>query len=221
MNSSDPFGDKISSVELLEVMGNDLTVVNAARVSFAKEATVFEEKDAKLVRYLARNGHISPFFHPQVRMRIKMPIFVAREWFRHTIGFARNEVSRRYVDSPPELYVPQELRERDPNLKQGSKECVIENNEEVVKLLEGASREAERVYQELLQKKVAPEVARMILPQSMYTEFIETGSLYAYARLCKLRLDPHAQREIQLYAEAVSKALETAFPVCWPALMGD
>ncbi len=193
-----PLGDSISSVELLNVMGDDLMVVNAARVSFAKESKQFSLQDGKLVQYLARNGHISPFFHPQVQFRIKMPIFVAREWFRHTVGFARNEVSRRYVDSPPECYIPTELRERDPNLKQGSKQTLIENNDAVVQELDKATQTAYKCYINLLDQKVAPEVARMVLPQSMYTEFIETASLYAYARLCKLRLDPHAQLEIQL-----------------------
>lgn len=217
----DPLGDSISKVELLHVMGDDLMVVNAARVSFAKESKQFSLQDGKLVQYLARNGHISPFFHPQIQFRLKMPIFVAREWFRHTVGFARNEVSRRYVDTPPEMYVPQELRERDPNLKQGSKESIVENNTAIVERLSEATKLAHECYTMLLDQKVAPEVARMILPQSMYTEFVETGSLYAYARLCKLRLDPHAQLEIQLYAEAVSKALWEKFPVCWAALMGD
>jgi len=217
----DPFGDSISKVELLHVMGDDLMVVNAARVSFAKESAEFSAQDGRLVRYLARNGHISPFFHPLVQFRLKMPIFVAREWFRHTIGFARNEVSRRYVDTPPEMYIPQELRERDPNLKQGSKGTLVENNAAIVERLTEATKLAHECYTTLLEQKVAPEVARMILPQSMYTEFVETGSLYAYARLCKLRLDPHAQREIQLYAEAVSTLIKEKFPECWTALMGD
>ena len=107
-------------MELLDVFGDDLTVVNAARVSFAKESRELTLNDEKLIHYLAKHNHNSPFFHPQIRFRLKMPIFVAREWYRHQIGFARNEVSRRYVDSEPECYVPK-LRERDPKLKQGSK----------------------------------------------------------------------------------------------------
>jgi thymidylate synthase (FAD) len=219
----DPLNDKKSNVELLSVMGDDLMVVNAARVSFHKESTEFSAQDGKLVRYLARNGHISPFFHPQVQFRLKMPIFVAREWFRHTIGFSRNEVSRRYVDSVPECWEPsaESLRERDPNLKQGSKEKPISECEKVQTAVAAHMEGCVSLYTYLLEQKVAPEVARAVLPQSMYTEFIETGSLYAYARLCKLRLDPHAQREIQLYAEAVSAALKEKFPVCWTALMGD
>ena len=118
-------------VELLETFGDDLTVVNAARVSFDKTSTEFNEKDGGLIRYLAKHEHVSPFFHPQIRFRIKMPIFVAREWFRHTIGFARNEVSRRYVDTPPEIWIPTEFRERDPKIKQGSMSTLISNNEEI------------------------------------------------------------------------------------------
>lgn len=208
-------------VEILDVFGSDLTVVNAARVSFAKESKEFSEQDGKLVKYLAKHHHISPFFHPQIHMRIKMPIFVAREWYRHQIGFARNEVSRRYVDSPPECYVPyaQDIRERDANKKQGSKDTPVANAEYVHECLNDATSNAMDTYDTLLQKGVAPEVARMILPQSMYTEFVETGSLAAYARLCALRLDPTAQKEIQAYAEAVNTLLKEAFPVCWPALM--
>ncbi len=217
----DPLKDGKSSVELLESMGNDLMVVNAARVSFAKLSTEINEADKKLIRYLARNGHITPFFHPQVQFRIKMPIFVAREWFRHTIGFARNEVSRRYVDFKAETYNPLHLRARDPKLKQGSKEEDVEENEKAAELIQKSHDEAIANYEALMEMNVAPEMARMALPQSMYTEFIETGSLYAYARLCKLRLDPHAQREIQEYAKAIDSFLRERFPVSWEALIGS
>ncbi len=213
--------DEKGFVEVLEVFGSDLTVVNAARVSFAKESQEFSEQDGKLVRYLAKHHHISPFFHPQIRLRVKMPIFVAREWFRHQIGFARNEVSRRYVDSPPECYVPKadDIRARDPKLKQGSKSEPVDNAEYVHEHIAEITGECMDVYTTLLKNGVAPEVARMILPQSMYTEFIETGSLAAYARLCGLRLDPTAQKEIRDYATALDSLLREAFPVCWPALM--
>lgn len=213
--------DTIGYVELLEKFGDDLTVVNAARVSFAKESKEFSEQDAKLVRYLAKHHHVTPFFHPQLRFRIKMPIFVAREWFRHQIGFARNEVSRRYVDSPPECYVPapEDIRARDPKAKQGSKSEPIDNAAHTHEHIKEITHECMDVYNTLLKQGVAPEIARMVLPQSMYTEFIETGSLAAYARLCALRLDPTAQKEIRDYATAVDKLLRDAFPVSWPALM--
>lgn len=209
------------SVEILDVMGTDLTVVNAARVSFAKESKEFSEQDGKLVRYLAKHNHISPFFHPQIQFRLKMPIFVAREWFRHTIGFARNEVSRRYVDTDPEFFMPEGLRARDKNLKQGSKEELISENDSVMGAMNKWNQDALAFYKNLLASGVCPEQARMVLPQSMLTEFYETGSLAAYARLCKLRLDPHAQKEIRDVADQISELLRKQFPVCWAALMGE
>lgn len=212
--------DGIGSIEVLESFGNDLTVVNAARVSFAKEVTEFTEKDEKLITYLAKHNHVSPFFHPQVRLRVKMPIFLAREWFRHTIGFARNEVSRRYVDSVPEVWFPQveSLRERDPKLKQGSKENAVEGADAILETIKGHGYSTLALYESLLKDGVAPEIARSVLPQGMYTEFIETGSLAAYARLCELRLDPGAQREIQEYAKGIELLLTPHFPISWKAL---
>ena len=190
------------NITLLDTFGDDLTVVNAARVSFAKESTEMGPRDEKLIAYLAEHNHVTPFFHPQVRFRIQMPIFIAREWYRHQIGFARNEVSRRYVDTPPEFWEPTILREKDTDKKQGSKDNLASLT----------------LYNTLLLKGVCPEQARIILPQSMVTEFIETGSLAAYARLYKLRTDPHAQLEIREMAEGIGKLIENHFPVSWKAL---
>lgn len=209
--------DGVGCVELLETFGSDLTVVNAARVSFAKEVNEFSDKDQKLINYLINHNHISPFFHPQIRFRLKMPIFVAREWFRHTIGFARNEVSRRYVDDEPQIFLPEELRARDKNKKQGSKNDSIEHNSEMVEKIKNFTNQSLALYNELLENQVAPEVARGILPQNMYTEFIETASLYAYMRLCALRMDPQAQKEIREYATIVAKLMEEAFPASMKA----
>lgn len=210
----------MAHVELLHSMGDDLMVVNAARVSFAKEATEFKEQDGKLINYLAKHNHISPFFHPQIQFRIKMPIFVAREWYRHQIGFSRNEVSRRYVSDMPECWVPEleMFREKDTNKKQGSKETPIEYSHEAQSLFHQSVQKALDTYDTLLKMNVAPEIARCVLPQSMYTEFIETGSLAAYARLYKLRTSPDAQREIQKYAEMIGDLLAEKFPVSWKAL---
>ncbi len=143
-----------------------------------------------------------------------------REWYRHQIGFARNEVSRRYVFSEPECWIPSsdDIRERDPKLKQGSKENAIANADEVHEMIAAQTEAAIKCYNNLLENNVAPEIARFILPQSMYTSFIETGSLAAYARLCNLRLDPTAQKEIQLYAEALHNLMIEIFPVSWKAL---
>ena len=213
--------DGVGFVELLDTFGDDLTVVNAARVSFHKEATEMGQRDVRLVQYLAEHNHISPFFHPQARFRIKMPIFVAREWFRHTIGFARNEVSRRYVDEPPEVWIPahEDLRARDPNLKQGSRPDAISDADDAMRIVQDTMRSSLDAYQALLDAGVAPEIARSVLPQSMYTEFVETGSLAAYARLCGLRLGPDAQKEIRAYAGGIAELLGPRFPTAWSALL--
>ena len=206
-------------VELLEVFGDDLTVVNAARVSLGKHVTEFTEKDERLIRYLANHEHVSPFFHPQARFRIKIPIWMAREWFRHTVGFARNEVSRRYVDEPPTFHIPQVLRSRAANKKQGSQDDEHELSPCYKEDMEKLCNEASSLYSVMLGVGICPEQCRMILPQNMMTEFIETGSLYAYARLCKLRLGPDAQKEIQEVAQMISDALEKAFPASWKVLI--
>lgn len=203
------------SVELLETFGNDLTVVNAARVSLAKHSSELTAGDEKLIKYLMDHDHNSPFFHPQARFRIKIPIFLAREWFRHTVGFARNEVSRRYVDSPPTFFLPDVVRLRAPGKKQGSDE----NSEYPAgrDMIQAATQKSYAAYLDLLERGVCPEQARLVLPQNMMTEFIETGSLAAYARLCKLRISPDAQKEIRDVAQMVSDRMERAFPVSWRA----
>lgn len=224
---SDPLGDGISSVELLNHMGDDLMVVNAARVSFNKQSQwiigndrlILSDPDTRLIRYLASHGHWTPFSQPQLQFRIKMPLFVAREWYRHTVGFTRNEVSRRYVDTAPEFYIPTDWRLKPTDgRKQGSGTGVYEGSqmgEETRRLNYLTST----LYAWATQNAdIAPEMARMILPQSMYTEFIETASLYAYSRLCKLRISPDAQQETRLYAEAVSELIAPLFPVSWKEL---
>lgn len=215
---SDPLGDGISSVELLEVMGSDLTVVNAARVSFHKESSEVSDKDEALIRYLARNHHWTPFGQPQLQFRIKMPIFVARQWMRSNVGVVRNEVSRRYVDDEPEFYLPKEWRMRAENMKQGSSEELFPYSAAVTLAAEAQAEEARNFYNNMIKAGVAPEMARMILPLSTYTEFIETGSLAYYARVVSLRDESHAQLEIQHYARAVSELIRPRFPVSWEAL---
>jgi thymidylate synthase (FAD) len=205
-------------VELLEVFGSDLTVVNAARVSMGKESFAMTPGDAKLIKYLATHKHVSPFFHPQIRVRLRMPIPIAREWFRHTVGFSRNEISRRYVDTDPEFFEPTMWRQRNPSVKQGSMDIPVENHDAVDQAVKTWHTQALGLYKDLLEKGVCPEQARFVLPQSMYTEFIETGSLYGYARLCGLRDAPDAQKEIRDYAHQISGLLAEKFPVSWSAL---
>lgn len=206
-------------VELLETFGDDLTVVNAARVSLHKHVDTFTEKDTKLIKYLADHEHTSPFFHPQARFRLRMPIWMAREWFRHTIGFSRNEVSRRYVDEPPTFHVPESIRTRALNKKQGSNDDIHRDNDKLLMMMKRHCIETSQLYDALLVEGVCPEQARMILPQNMMTEFIETGSLAAYARLCKLRLGPDSQKEIREIADRVSVMLESKFPASWSVLI--
>lgn len=209
-------------VTLIDVMGSDARVVNAARVSFNKwicEDVPLEEKDKKLIAYLAEHEHNSPFCHPMVCLRIKMPLFVAREWYRHTVGFTRNEVSRRYVDGPVECFLPQLARERSPKLKQGSASDPVSTNVFCLSLLENTMTHCVNTYRSLLGHGVCPELARTVLPQSMMTEFIETASLSAYARLCSQRLTSSAQLEIREYAKEIDKLMRKEFPVSWATLL--
>lgn len=218
---SDPLQDGISSVELLTYMGDDLMVVNAARVSYGKSKTQFDEVDAKLLHYLATHNHWTPFSHPQLQFRIKMPLFVAREWYRHTVGFTRNEVSRRYVKTVPEFFFPTGLRlAPDSGMsKQGSKTETHMESERLIAQAKSAIYETTGGYLAMTEMMgISAEQARIFLPQNMYTEFIETASLYAYARLCGLRLNPDAQQETRKYAECVSEVIETLFPISWKEL---
>lgn len=227
-------------VKLIDSMGDDLRVVNAARVSFHKESSlvdsdiedpimsptwydmtgqklylkVLSEQDQKLIKYLATHNHWTPFSHVMITMREKVPIFVARQRFKHMVGFTYNEVSRRYVDDIPEFYTPDEWRSKPINAKQGSGTEIIQwlKTEEhsvwedpssslisvsIKECYNTLIEDAEQLYQMMIDNDVAPEQARMVLPQSMYTEYYVTGSLAAWARAYKLRIDGHAQKEIQ------------------------
>lgn len=200
-------------------MGDDLMVVNAARVSFFKESKEFGEADGKLIKYLASHGHWTPFAHPQITLRIKAPIFVRTQLFKHKVGFTENEVSRRYVDDEPEFYNPRGAWRGRPTegAKQGSSD-VIETKWSGL-MYDNAVRQCLDTYNEMLKEGVAPEQARMVLPQSMYTEWYWTGSLAAYARVAKLRLDPHAQGETRDVAKKISDIIKPLFPVSWSALV--
>ena len=173
-------------VELIDSMGSDLTVVNAARVSFNKHHTELEDSDEKLIAYLAKHGHWTPFGHPHLQFRISAPIFVARQLVKHQVGLVWNEISRRYVDSTPTFYITDKWRSRAKNKKQGSGDELIELDSWDYAKIQDANVAAVDVYSHLLKRGVAPEQARMVLPLSMYTEWYWTGSLYAFARVCKL-----------------------------------
>ena len=200
------------NVNLIDVMGTDLSVVNAARVSFAKESNEFSDKDAKLINYLAKHNHWSPFGHASLQFRIKAPIFVARQLVKHQVGLVWNEVSRRYVDDEPEFFIPEQWRSRPENSKQGSGEEIIIYN------IESTMQFVKQTYQNLLKANVAPEMARMVLPQNMYTEWYWSGSLMAFARVCNLRCKDDTQFETQHIADCIDWHLHQKFPVSWGAL---
>lgn len=222
--------------------GTDLDVVNAARVSFAKESqwehtewtNVDEEghktvvkggrclghRDAKLIKYLAAHNHWTPFSHTSITMREDVPVFVARQRFKHVVGFTYNEVSRRYVDETPSFYNPKTWRSRpEGSVKQGSGEDIDEKTgRELCTSYVNAIQTCREVYRDLLAKGVAPEQARAVLPQSMMTSYYVTGSLPAWARAYKLRIEESAQQEIQELAEQWYHIISPLFPASWEAL---
>mgnify|MGYP003589117065 FL=1 len=206
-------------VKLIDKMGSDLTVVNAARVSFHKESKVLTEKDKKLIEYLAKHKHTTPFRHVQFQFRCKAPIFLARQLGKHQTGMSWNEVSRRYVDSLPDFYYPEVWRKRpDGGIKQGSKDEPIELNNYAHGVYDEFLLGAQRVYLRLLEIGVAPELARIVLPQSMVTEWIWTGSMLAFFNVWKQRSDGHAQYEAREFARLLDTAIPEDCRFSWEVL---
>ena len=227
------------AVEYIDHMGNDLRAVNAARVSFDKESGEFTYRkdypkgsDEALVSYLAKHNHWTPFAHCIITLRETVPIFVARQRFKHMVGFTDNEVSRRYVDYTPEFYVPDVWRSRpEGSVKQGSGEGVVTNlhcgdevyawNESPQEAYHDHLTSSLELYNEMLKNNVSPEMARMVLPQSMMTSYYVTGSLAAFARAYKQRIDPHSQKEIQDLAVQWDAIIRPLFPHAWSAMVDD
>lgn len=228
------------SVELIDSMGDDLSVVNAARVSFAKQSTwlinneelsdgliknanILKDQDTKLIHYLAKHKHWTPFAHAFASFRIKAPIFVARQLVKHQVGLAWNEESRRYIDSEPEFWFPKEWRGKPVNAKQGSSGPISMREEgldwDYAEWVYSQTHEQLNLYNGLLSHGVAPEQARMVLPQNTMTEWIWSGSLAAFARVCKLRLDNHAQQETREVVSYIRNYMVELFPVSFNALM--
>ena len=219
-------------VQYVTHMGDDLTVVNAARVSFHKESewdyerdwrgVVLEqsllERDRKLIHYLAKHRHWTPFAHPQITLRIKAPISIRTQLFKHKVGFVENEVSRRYVSDTPEVYDPVWRKAPTDGATQGSGDFVSEGMSEMSEIATDCMKKAIRTYEMLLDRGIAPEQARFVLPQGTYTEWWWTGSLAGYARVHGLRSDPHAQWEVREYAAAIDKVIAPLFPESWKAL---
>jgi len=208
-----------------EHMGSDLSVVNKARVSFGKKSKweygddgthYLSHKDAKLIRYLAEHKHFAPFGHSFASFHIKAPIFVARQLVKHK--FMRwSEVSRRYVDDEPEFYVPDVWRGKSKDKKQGSDGKWQPD----YKKLDDAIWELKDLYSQMVYDGCAPEMARMVLPQSTMTEWYWSGSLDAFADMCKLRCKEDTQYETRLVADQVSEHMQELFPVSWAALTGE
>jgi thymidylate synthase (FAD) len=226
----------------IDHMGTDLSVANAARVSFGKRSEMdtsdvwgppkLKDKDAKLIRYLAKHKHISPFGHCFASFHVKAPVFVARQLVKHK--FLRwNEISRRYVDHEPEFYQPTEWRGRAKDKKQGSSDEVITELEDarweeydqfevdrydIHKSIAGCYEQHLKFYDLLIRNDVCPEQARMVLPQSMVTEWYWSGSLDAFADMCNLRCKPDTQYETQVIAGHIDTEMFKLFPVSWMAL---
>jgi thymidylate synthase (FAD) len=230
-------------VELLGYYGSDLDVVNAARVSFAKESDweyegldrfrsqydekKLSEKDQKLINYLAKHSHWSPFAHNSLRFRIKAPVFCARQMVKHQVGGVWNEVSRRYVDDEPEFYFPEVFHGKPTNAKQGASDenmndvkFMVDGNKEVADMHgKNLTYAALQLYSQMIHNGFAPEEARMFLPLNTMTEWWWTGSLMFFARVCKQRLDSHAQGATREVAAMINKNIPDVFQHSWKALM--
>jgi len=200
---------------LLNHMGNDNTVVDAARVSFKKGYKEFtEQQNHKLIKYLADHGHYSPFGHCFASFHVKAPVFVRAQLVKHEY-LRMNEVSRRYVDDTPEFYHPEVWRSRAKDKKQGSGEPLKHYEDGGGWGLYGSQL---MLYETMIEDGIAPEMARMVLPQSMYTEWFWSGSLDAFANMCNLRCKPDTQEETRLIANQISEQMLEKFPVSWTEL---
>ena len=233
-------------VTLIDHMGDDLSVVNAARVSFGKrveldlsqyddveyegcftQIPILQDRDIKLIKYLAKHNHWSPFGHASMQFHIKAPVFVARQLIKHQVGLVWNEVSRRYVNNEPEFYTPEVWRASAENKKQGSSDEEININPstgsgpQMVDDYQQVLKSAKWTYEHLLELGVCPEQARMVLPQSMMTEWYWSGTLYAFANICNLRCKPEVQLETQMIAKEIDIQSGILFPVSWEALRNE
>ena len=218
-------------VTYVDHMGDDLSVVNAARVSFGKksdymprvhmgEPKVLQYKDDRLIKYLAKHKHKSPFNHTFTTFHVKAPVFVARQLVKHEY-MPWNEISRRYVDSEPELYEPDVWRGRSADKKQGSEGVVTLYEDHQMRQAYHPTEinvYSLETYNYLLEQGVAPEQARMVLPQSMMTEWYWSGSLFAFAKMCSLRCKDDTQAETRVVADAIDEEMENLYPISWEAL---
>lgn len=219
-------------VELLDWMGDDLAVVNAARVSFNKESEwesdslydsgplMLEERDQKLINYLAKHNHWTPFAHTALKFRVAAPVPIRTQCFKHKIGMVENEESRRYISSTPEIFIPEFFRSKpEGSIKQGSGETHVMSDYFVTSYRD-LTQACVQEYKTMLDNGVCPEQARFILPQGAIVNWIWTGNLVSFANFFIKRTDPNAQREVQIVAEMVGEKVKEIFPVSWSALVG-
>lgn len=217
-------------VDYIQHCGTDLSVVNAARVSFNKESKGIDNKDIKLIKYLSDHKHTSPFNHAFLTVRVKAPIFVARQLVKHKF-MPWNEISRRYVDSEPEFYDPDVWRFKADNVKQGSRSSGLPQQEIInelssredangyVRTPDEGNEDCLITYKNLLEMGVCPEQARMVLPQSMYTEWYWSGTLGAFLDMLKLRLKPDTQQETRAIAEMIADIVKQYWPESYEAVL--
>lgn len=197
-------------VELLNHFGDDLMVVNAARVSYGKSKDAVDEKDAKLIKFLVDHGHTSPFRHPQLQFRIQCPIFVERQLFKHQVGLTANSISGRYVDFSDEYWTPDTLRFQSKDSKQGSAgDIPKEKNEYFIGKIQSLIKDSQKLYQEMEDFGIAKEQCRVILPLCLETQFIWTGSLAAFLHMWRLRLKPDAQKETRDVAQLMLEQIKS------------
>lgn len=205
-------------VEYVDHMGSDLTVVNSARVSFNKHKEVMDSSDERLVNYLAKHNHITPFQHPQITLRMQAPVPIRTQLFKHKIGLTENEESRRYVSTRPQLFIPEYFRSApEGSIKQGSGERHM-FSDALLEAYKGHCEESISLYESMIEDGVAPEQARFILPQGVEVQWYWTGSLAAFARVYWQRSDSHAQQEVQQVAKMISDIIQPLYPVSWKAL---
>ncbi|NJN67608.1 MAG: FAD-dependent thymidylate synthase [Chloroflexaceae bacterium] len=209
-----------AQVEYVDHMGDDLSVVNAARVSFGKRKTVFDEQDERLLIYLITHEHMSPFRHAFVTVRVTCPIFVERQWFTHKVGTAVNSISGRYVEYDLGYWVPETLRKGSASIKQGSLEEPVDRHDEALALYRETCDHVWKVYHTLIHEYgVCKEQSRSLLGLNTHTQFIFTASLQAWFHFYRLRTDEHAQAEIQAYAHEVGTIVSRLFPNAWRCLL--
>lgn len=205
-------------VELLDSMGSDLDVVNAARVSFNNYSGIFCDKDEKLIKYLARYNHWTPFAHTALKFRVAAPVPIRTQCFKHKVGMVENEESRRYISTTPEIFIPEFFRSKpEGSIKQGSG-GLHKDNDLLLSEYKRCVQNSVELYESMLKRGVCPEQARFVLPQGAIVNWIWTGNLVSFANFYNKRTDPTAQKEVKVVAELVGKEVERIFPVSWKAL---